>query len=90
MTDKIPVHTDGRLRHRAAAGALQPNVPGAGPDPAMGCDLPGREYPSDKDRCPDCNGHMQHIQHALALPKSRAIHFDHHCLGKCGVRFRDA
>jgi hypothetical protein len=90
MPDKIPVHADGRLRHRAAAGALQPNLPGAGPDPESACDRPAREYATDQDRCPDCGGRMQHMQHAVVIGRSRAIHFDHDCLGRCGLRFRDA
>jgi hypothetical protein len=90
MPDKIPVHTDGRLRHRATSGDLQPALPGAGPDLATGCDLPPRQYPYTEDRCPDCGGHMQHIQHVIALRASKEIHFDHHCLATCKVRFRDA
>ncbi|MGH3609798.1 MAG: hypothetical protein ACRDRD_17165 [Pseudonocardiaceae bacterium] len=72
-------HADGRLRHIAPAGALQPSPP----DVVLPvCHLPERDYAFTETACPDCQGLMQHHLH-----RDVEWHFDHAC--RCGTKFRD-
>ena len=80
-----PRHADGRLRHRAAPGALQPQLPGAGPAQPSSCVRQEREYAGTDTVCPDCGGKMQHLEHRVVGD----YHFDHDCIAGCRLRFRD-